>query len=142
MEKSIPRFSGFCGGAEYFGLKKICYMLHPNDTLVMDKLRHLNEIVCDIGKWKFRRCDTEPRSVCNDGGAPQLVLAVRMYGDGKSFSVTTEAGTVSQLSVTYPNITAAIDDGMLGHMKHDGITPDQYGTIYAVLKRENARLKL
>lgn len=137
-----PSIFGVGDGAEYFGLKKLCYMFHPNDELAMEKLRHFDEVVCDIAKWKFRRCQGEVGPTIEGGGAPELIPAVRMYRDGKLATMCEEAETVSRLSLTYRNVKGAIDDELFGHVKREGITPDQYGTVHHSLKKSNPQLKL
>jgi len=137
-----PSIFGVGEGAEYFGLKKVCYMFHPNDKLAMEKLSHFDEVVCDIAKWKFRRCQRETTQSIEGGGAPEIVPAVRMYRDGKVVTMRQEAEAVSRLSLTYRNVTGAIDDELFGHVKREGITPGQYRTVYQSLKRSNPRLRL
>jgi nitrite reductase/ring-hydroxylating ferredoxin subunit len=136
-----PSIFGVGEGAEYFGLKKVCYMFHPNDKLAMEKLSNFEEVVCDIAKWKFRRCEGDATQFAG-GGAPELVPAVRMYRDGKVATMCEEAETVSRLSLSYGNVTGAIDDELFGHAKREGITPDQYKAVYHALKGATPRLKL
>lgn len=122
-----PSIFGVGDGAEYFGLRKVCYMFHPNSDLAMRKLSHVDEVVCDIAKWKWRRTD--------DGGAAHWV-------DSDPTSIRAEAELVSQLSLTYPNVKAAIHDDMKGLVKRAGYGPEQYAEIYAALKSANPELKL
>ena len=75
-----PSIFGVGEGARYFGLKRAVYMFHPNDDLAMEKMRGLDEVVCDISKWKFRRAEQDP----NRKG---LVPAVRAYQDGRIATV-------------------------------------------------------
>jgi hypothetical protein len=137
-----PSIFGVGEGAEYFGLKKVCYMFHPNDELAMEKLTRFDEVVCDIAKWKFRRCQGETTQSIEGGGAPELVPAVRMYRDGTVATMREEAETVSRLSLKYQNVTGAIDDELFGHVKREGITPEEYGSVYHALKKANPHLKL
>jgi hypothetical protein len=114
-------------GAEYFGLSRAVFIFHPNVRLAMEKLRHLNEVVCDISKWKFRRT--------NDGGSANWV-------DGSPAVVREEAAHLSQLSLSYPNIKGGFHDDMLGLLRREGYTPEQYGTISGALKSHNPKLQL
>lgn len=122
-----PSIFGVGEGAEYFGLSKVCYMFHPNTALAMRKLSHMDEVVCDISKWKFRWT--------KDGGAA-------LYVDGAPSSVRWEAENVSRLSVEFPNITGAIHDDMRGLVKREDYAPEDYAPIYDALHSSNAKLKL
>ncbi len=122
-----PSIFGVGEGCEYFGLSRACYMFHPNDELAMRKLAHLDEVVCDIAKWRFRRTD--------DGGAENWV-------DAAPESVKREAALVSRLSCEFPNVTGAIHDDMRWLIKRENWTPDQYTPVYEALKSANPHLKL
>ncbi len=122
-----PSIFGAGEGAAYFGLSRAHHMFHPNDDLAMTKLSGLDEVVCDISKWRFK--DTE-------GGGSAC------YGDAAYQTVRAEAANVSRLSLGYPNITGAIHDDMKGLVEREGITPDRYADIHAALKRDNPELKL
>ena len=122
-----PSIFGAGEGAKYFGLSRACFMFHPNNDLAMQKMSDLEEIVCDISKWKFR--DTE------HGGSEHWV-------DAKPESVRAEAENVSRLSTKYPNITGAIHDDMKGLVEREHCAPEQYAEIYAALKNHNPRLNL
>jgi len=122
-----PSIFGVGEGAEYFGLRKVCYMFHPNDRLAMRKLSHMEEIVCDISKWRYRRTE--------DGG-------VAHWADSSPGSVRAEAENVSYLSTEFPNITGAIHDDMRGLVKREGYTPEDYAPIYDALHSLNKELKL
>ena len=123
----FPSIFGVREGCEYFGLSRACYMFHPNTELAMGKLSHLDEVVCDIAKWKWRRTD--------DGGIAHWI-------DAAPGSVKQEAAQVSQLSCDFPNVTGAIHDDMRGLIKRESCTPEQYAEIYQALKSANPDLKL
>ncbi len=123
----FPSIFGVGEGCAYFGLSRACYMFHPNTELAMQKLSHLDEVVCDISKWKWRRTD--------DGGTAHWI-------DAAPESVKHEAGLVSGLSCDFPNVTGAIHDDMRGLIKRESWTPDQYADVYQALKASNANLKL
>jgi hypothetical protein len=121
-----PSIFGAGEGARWFGLDRVCFMFHPNTALAMEKLRGFRQVVCEISKWKVRRCEN----------------GVAHYLDGKIATKIAEAAKVSELSQAYPHLVGAIDDDLLGAIKREKITPEQYGTVYASLKARNPRLKL
>jgi len=123
----FPSIFGVGEGAPYFGLSRAWFMFHPNDELAMRKLSHLQEVICDIAKWKFRNPE--------HGGTVHWV-------DSSPESVRREAENVSQLSTRFPNIVGAVHDDMLGLMKRENCQPEQYARIYQALKSANSRLKL
>jgi hypothetical protein len=122
-----PSIFGVGEGAPYFGLTRGVFLFHPNTPLAMGKMAHLDEVVCDISKWKFRwTADNQHQP----------------YADGTVETVLGEAANVGTLSTSFPNITGAIHDDMKGLTEHAGYTPEQYAPIYTALKRDNAALKL
>lgn len=123
----FPSVFGIGEGVEYFGLSRAWYMFHPNDDLGMSKLRHCDEVICDIAKWKYKNVE--------GGGSGHWV-------DSKPETVLEEAEKVSQLSLRYPNIVGAVHDDMLGLTKRENYRPEQYAPIYDALKRANPNLKL
>ena len=121
-----PSIFGAGEGTKWFGLKKTAFMFHPNTELALEKLRDFDEIICEISKWKVRRCE--------NGVAHSL--------DGKIETKCREAATVGRLSRSFPNVTGAIDDDLLGIIRREKITPQQYRPVYETLKKENPELKL
>jgi len=101
-------------------------MFHPNNALAMDKLRGFDSIVCEISKWRVRRCDNGVAHVL-DGAIP---------------TKCDEAANVSRLSRDFPLIKGAIDDDLLGIIKREKISPEQYATVHAALRKENPELRL
>lgn len=122
-----PSIFGVGEGCKYFGLTRAVYIFHPNDALAMEKLKHLDEIVCDITKWRFKRND--------DGGTVH-------WADSSPDAVKKEADNVSRLSLKYTNITGAFHDDMWGLVRREGYGPDKYGEIYRAVKANNPKLKL
>jgi len=122
-----PSIFGVGEGAPYFGLSRACFLFHPNDDLALRKMTHLEEVVCDISKWKWR---------WTENGAPQC------WVDARPVSVRAEAENLSRLSLKYPNLTGAIHDDMRGLIQRENVTPDQYAEIYAALKSHNPALRL
>ena len=121
-----PSIFGAGEGTKWFGLKKTAYMFHPNTDLALEKLRDFDEVICEISKWKVRRCEN----------------GVAHYLDGKISTKCEEAEAVGRLSRSFPNVTGAIDDDLLGIIRRENIKPDQYASVYEALKRENPDLKL
>lgn len=121
-----PSIFGAGEGTRWFGLQRVCYMFHPNTELALEKLRGFEEAVCEISKWRVRRCEN----------------GVAHYLDGTVATKCSEAETVSRLSLTYPNITGAVDDDLLGIIRREKITPAQYGQVYDALKSCNPDLRL
>ncbi len=122
-----PSIFGIGDGCSYFGLSRANYMFHPNDDLALSKLSGLEEVTCDISKWKWK--DSA------NGGAEQWV-------DGAPDRVRAEAALVSRLATRYPNITGGFHDDMLGLVKREGTTPEQYAEIYGALKSAKPSLKM
>jgi hypothetical protein len=121
-----PSIFGVGEGTKWFGLKKTAFMFHPNTELAMEKLRDFEEVICEISKWKVRRCEN----------------GVAHYLDGKIETKRREASTVSRLSRSFGNVTGAVDDDLLGVIRREKIRPKQYGQVYEALKSDNADLKL
>ena len=122
-----PSILGCGDGCRFFGLTRANYMFHPNTEFAMQHMAWLDEITCDIAKWKFT--DTEK------GGSDHSV-------DASFETVHGEARLVSELSLAYPNITGAFHDDMLGLVRREGVTPEQYADIYAAVKGADPDLKL
>ncbi len=122
-----PSIFGVGEGAEYFGLRKVHYMFHPNTALAMEKLRGMDEVVCDISKWTF--VDTE------GGGS-------RCQVDAGLERICAEARTVAQLSTRFTNITGAIHDDMKGLVEREGISAEAYAKVPTALKAVNDTLRL
>ena len=62
--------------------------------------------------------------------------------DGKIETKCREAATVGRLSRSFPNVSGAIDDDLLGIIRREKITPEQYRPVYEALKKENPKLNL
>jgi len=122
-----PSIFGIGEGAKWFGLRRVHFLFHPNTELAMEKLRGLDDVVCDISKWKFKHTE-KGGSIC--------------YCDPSFETVRDEAANVSRLSRKFPNITGAIHDDMKGLIERAGISGDRYSDIYGALKKDNPKLKL
>ncbi len=122
-----PSILGVGDGCRFFGLTRANYMFHPNSEFALRHLSWLDEVTCDIAKWKYR--DTER------GGSDHWV-------DAAPESVKREAAFVSELATRFPNITGAFHDDMLGLLRREAMSPAQYGEVYAAVKHASARLRL
>jgi len=120
-------------GTRWFGLRRVCFMFHPNTPLAMEKLRDVDEVVCDISKWEYARVD-DPRF-------PGLGAPVRHVHDGSIARKEREAATVSDLSLQFPNVTGGFDDDLYGKIRNERITPEAYAGVGRALKSANPRLK-
>jgi hypothetical protein len=121
-----PSIFGSGEGTRWFGLRKTVYLFHPNTDLAMEKLSGMDEVICEISKWKVRRCDN----------------GVAHYLDGDIGTKRQEAKNVSSLSLKFPNIKGAIDDDLFGIIRRENIQPSEYRQVYEALKSENRDLKL
>ncbi len=120
-------------GTKWFGLRRCCFMFHPNTALAMEKLHDMKEVVCEISKWEYQKVEHPQYKGL---GAP-----MRMNHDGRIERKCREAEIVSQLSRKYPNVTGAFDDDLYGKIKAEHITPEQYGTVRRAVKSANPKLK-
>ncbi len=121
-----PSIFGAGEGTKWFGLTRTAYMFHPNTELALEKLREAEEVICEISKWKVRRCEE----------------GVVHYLDGNISTKRQEAAKVGRLSRSFPNVTGAVDDDLLGIVRREAITPKQYGSVCEALKKPNPALKL
>jgi hypothetical protein len=122
-----PSIFGVGEGCEYFGLTRANFLFHPTDDLSLTKLSFLDEVTCDISKWKFKDSPA--------GGAEHWI-------DAAPESVRREAEHVSRMSLRYPNVTGGFHDDMRGLIKRENCTADQYSLVYEALKSANPALKL
>ncbi len=122
-----PSILGVGDGCRFFGLTRANYMFHPNTEFAMQHMAWLDEVTCDIAKWRYT--DTEA------GGSDHSV-------DARPERVRAEAELVSRLSLSYPNITGAFHDDMLGLARRESLTPELYAEVYAAAKSANPDLKL
>lgn len=122
-----PSVYGAGDGATFFGLRRALFMFHPNTDFAMQKLSHLDEVVCDVSKWGFR---DSPK-----GGSECFV-------DARIETVCTESERVSRLSRHFPNITGGLFDDMKGLLNREGMSGDVSAAIGFSLRMYNAALKL
>ncbi|HEY2934860.1 MAG TPA: hypothetical protein VGK99_24250, partial [Acidobacteriota bacterium] len=119
-----PSVYGAGEGTKYFGLKKAVFMYHPNNDLAMEKLRHCDEIVCDITKWKQTFCSTPPD--------PPGYSCVQLHYDVRPATLLTEAETVSRLASKYKNLKGAYVDDVQREVSYASVPPQER---YAVVRK-------
>ena len=124
-----PSIFGAGEGAAFFGLSRVNFMFHANTALAMEKMAHLDEIVCDITKWRFEHVPDEKAAVKNaNSGDPAVTRA--------------EAENVSRLSQQFPNVTGALIDDMDSLINNNGYGPDEHARTYEALRSHNPYLRL
>jgi len=121
-------------GTRWFGLRRCCHMFHRNNALAMEKLSDLDEVVCEVSKWDHERVE--------HANHPGLGAPMRMVHDGRMERKIEEADKVGRLSLTFPNISAIYDDDLLGKIKNEKITPQQYATVREAAREHNPELDL
>jgi hypothetical protein len=121
---------GLGEGCKYFGLNKAYYLYHGNNELALAKLSHLEQVICDISIWRYRK-------IVDDKGA----IGWGIYHEKLPEVMVSEAETVSRLSLKFPNVFGAMLDDLLGAIKSQGYTPDTCAEICAALKSHNPELQ-
>ncbi|MFH1739718.1 MAG: hypothetical protein ABIH23_11970 [bacterium] len=122
-----PSIYGLSQGAAYFGLRRVNLLFHPNDAHALGLLKDMKEVTCDITKWK---------AGWNPDGAMKWEIR------GEQARVVAEAEKVSALSLDFPNVTGAFFDDLMGRMKKEGYTHEDFARVSAAAKSVNPNLKL
>lgn len=122
-----PSIFGVGEGADFFGVRKVHFLFHPTNELVLDKLRDKKAVVCDISKWLFADVGANG-SECVVDGAPESVIR--------------EAELVSRFSKMYPNVRGGFYDDMKGLMQREGAGAEACAAVYRALKSANSSLDL
>ncbi|HNV23176.1 MAG TPA: hypothetical protein PKM22_16090, partial [Candidatus Hydrogenedentes bacterium] len=122
-----PSIFGVGDGAEFFGVRRVHFLFHDTTPLALRRLAHLDEVVPDISKWRFR--DSE------NGGS-------ECYCDGRPETVRAEAEKASQFSLEFPNVTGGYYDDMKGLMTKFGHGAAECARIHDALRSRNPRLRL
>jgi len=117
-------------GAEYFGLRRVLCMFQSNNEAVLEKLRHFEEVICEVSPHRPRRCGNDD--------------CVQLHYDPSPTKFLEEARNIAELSLRYPNIKGAYIDDLLGRpaRKPNAITPGLCSSISGGLKSHNPNLKL
>jgi hypothetical protein len=126
-----PSIYGVGEGARYFGLARACFMFHRNNEVAMEKMRWLDEVVCDITKWGWREVED-----------PAGGVAFKHSVSGDPEVTRSEAEHVSRLSQAFPNITGGFIDDMSNLINRHGYTPERHEEVRASLKRHDDALRL
>ena len=117
-------------------------MFHPNTTLALEKLRALDEVVCEISKWDFARVEHPAFDGLDQRTRNLIARAGWHVHDGRVDRKRAEAEIVGRLSLDFPNVTGAIDDDLYAKIKGEHIAPEQYAAVRDALRTVNPRLKL
>jgi len=126
-----PSIYGLGEGCRYFGLSKAYYLYHGNSDLVLAKLANVDEVVCDLSIWRYRKIeDAEGR------------IGWGIYHDKDPATIVEEARKVSDLSRQFPNLAGAMWDDFLGAVNSEGYGTELIAEVYAALKAENPALNL
>lgn len=130
-----PSIFGAGEGTTWFGLRRTCFMFHPNTAMAMEKLRDLGieEVVCDISKWEYQKVEHPD--------FPGLGAPMRMNHDGSIQRKCREAEIVGRLSLQYPLLTGAFDDDLYIKIKAEHIEPGDYAAVHLAVKSANPKLK-
>jgi hypothetical protein len=126
-----PSIFGVGEGARYLGLTRACFMFHPNSELALEKMRGLDEVVCDITKWQFREV--------KDGAGR---IAFENFVSGDPALTLAEAEKVSRLARDFPNVTGAIIDDLSNLINNHGYTPERHAEVRQALQRHDDTLRL
>jgi len=126
-----PSMYGLGEGCNYFGLRKAYYLYHGNNEASLRKLAHLDEVICDISIWRYRKVVDAAETVgwgVNHEQDPQVI--------------TEEAGKVSLLSQSFPNVRGAMLDDFQYAIRSQGYTAETCADIAAALKEHDPQLRL
>lgn len=126
-----PSMYGLGEGCAYFGLRKAYYLYHGNNAAALTKLAHLEEVLCDISIWRYRKVE-DARGAIGWG----------IYHEKSPEVMRAEAETVSRLSLSFPNVRGAMLDDLLGAIKSQGYGPDTCAGIRTALQAHNPRLQV
>jgi len=122
-----PSIFGVGEGCNFFGLSKATFLFHPNTEMALQKMSHLDEVVCDIIKWKFVYTD--------DGG-------YKCGREGRPGTMLREAQKLNRLARRFPNITGAYLDDFAGIIKSHPDGPAELAQVRAALTEGQPDLKL
>jgi hypothetical protein len=126
---------GAGGGTRWFGLRRCCHMFHENNALALEQFTDMAEVVCEISKWDYEVVTDHP--VHRGLGSP-----MRNVHDGRIERKVAEADNVGRLSLAFPNLTGIYDDDLLGKIKTEHLTAEQYAKVRAAARAHNPALKL
>ena len=126
-----PSMYGLGEGCAYFGLRKAYYLYHGNNAAALSKLAHLEEVLCDISIWRYRKVEDA-----------QGAIGWGIYHEKSPDVIRAEADTVSRLSLSFPNVRGAMLDDLLGAIKSEGYAPDTCVGIRTALQAHNPRLQV
>jgi len=126
-----PSMYGFGEGCEYFDLSKAYCLYHGNNERMLSKLQDLDEIVCDLSIWKYRKIENAEKHI-----------GWGIYHEMDPDIMLEEARKISALSTKLPNIVGAMKDDLLGAVKSKTYKPGLFAEVRRALTSENPDLKL
>jgi len=126
-----PSMYGLGEGCAYFGLRKAYYLYHGNNEAALSRLAHLDEVICDISIWRYRKVEDA-----------QGAIGWGVYHEKSPEVIAEEAGKVSRLSLSFPNVRGAMLDDLQGAIRSQGYTADTCAGIRDVLKAQNPHLQV
>lgn len=121
-----PSIYGLGQGASYFGFRNVCFMFHECDEHAMHLLNDVDQVVCDVTKWRFN---------CKDDGWTKL------QPQCNPVAMRAEIEKLAILANRFDNITGAIFDDAYGLMTEQNFTPAQFGEVRAAMRDLAPRLK-
>lgn len=122
-----PSIFGVGEGCEFFGLSRAVLLFHETTEMALEKLSGLEEVVCDISKWR--------PDYTADGGW-------RVVLEGGPDVTRAEAEKLNRLAGKFPNITGAFLDDFAGNAPGQGYAGEHLARTAAALKDGRPDLKL
>ncbi len=122
-----PSIFGAGEGCRFFGLGKATFLFHETTEMALQKMSELEEVVCDISKWRQEYTSDGGWKTAFRGG-PEVALA--------------EARKLNGLARKFPNITGAYLDDFMGNAPKDRFEPEHLAEVSAALKEGRPNLKL
>jgi len=126
-----PSMYGLGEGCAYFGLRKAYYLYHGNNAPALAKLAHLDEVICDMSIWRYRKIEDA-----------QGAIGWGIYHEQSPEVIAAEAATVSRLSLSFANVRGAMLDDLLGAVRSQGYAPETCADIRAALRSRNPNLQV
>jgi len=127
----MPTIYGVGEGATYFGVDGANYIFHDNNEIAFAKLAHVPRMTADISNWYWYE---------TTAATGRFTFAQGREADPEK--VAEEAGTVSRLSLSHPNVTGAFIDDTHGIAGHENYVPDAPRRIKETLCGRNPDLDL
>jgi hypothetical protein len=138
-----PSVYGLSDTAAYFGTENVCAMWLPSTTpptATLDTLGGFRQVVWDITCTRWQRSSYR---LDEDEETKRIgFFEENSWGQDRGYESKEEAGRISELSKTYPNIAGGILDYSFGGFASRGGTPELLKEIRDALRQKNPELKL